>query len=93
MSARGIRRVSDNATPRDNAVECGCPMCQLRRAQSASQNHTLSDGVYDPNFTSRATDSSPRASLSRVNPNMYAEINRRNAEFWEKRGKEPNENA
>jgi hypothetical protein len=73
--------------PREQGPECGCAMCRLRRIQDPHANHSLSEGVYDPEFRSaQAHDRSPRASLSRTDPNAYEEINRRNAEFWEKRG-------
>jgi hypothetical protein len=61
-------------------------MCSLRRAQDP-ENHTLSKGIYDPMFQAPVRDDfSPRASLSRADPNVYAELNRRNREFWEGKG-------
>ena len=70
----------------ERTPQCGCAMCRLRRAQLDASNHSLSAGVFDPEFRSPATDSSPRASLSRAQPNVYEEINRRNEEFWKQRG-------
>lgn len=67
---------------------CGCPMCRLKRARAVRENHTVSEGVFDEPpeqwQSRRVSDRSPRASLVRAQPNAFAEINRRNAEFWRK---------
>lgn len=94
MSTRSLRRMRFHDRPmpfpqpreKEPTQECGCAMCRLRRVQDPHANHSLSEGVYDPEFRStQVHDRSPRASLSRTDPNIYAEINRRNAEFWKGR--------
>ena len=81
-------RVADTAAQVDHAPTpinlCGCPMCRLRRVQQP-QNHSLSAGVYDRDWPQIVSDKSPSASLMRADPNKFAEINRRNAEFWNAR--------
>jgi hypothetical protein len=66
-------------------------MCRLRRAQQP-RNHSLSEGIFsEPPAeweSKRVGDRSPRASLQQLREkgfNVYAEINRRNAEFWAKK--------
>ena len=96
-TARKVTRLHFNDGPSDihREPECGCPMCRLQRVKR--ENHTLSYGVYHEQWQSqRVSDKSPRASLLRLvekgdvsAENVFAEINRRNAEFWKKRGGMP----
>lgn len=98
MNTRTVRRFKFRDKPSDAIAdatqvesECGCAMCRLKRAQIDRNNHSLSDGVYEREFALPAHDRSPRASLWRTDPNTAAEINRKNQEFWEKRGGIPHD--
>ena len=103
-TARKVTRLRFNDMPSDTQpvrpnAPCGCPMCRLKRAQAQRENHDLSHGVYEQQYQSqRVSDRSPRASLLRLVQSgditaqeAFAEINRRNTEFWKKRGGLPDE--
>lgn len=87
-----LRAGRDTKLDSTKSPECGCPMCRLKRAQHARENHTLSNGVFEEPpekwQSRRVGDRSPRSSLVRAQPNEFARINQANAEFWANKKRE-----